>query len=56
MVRLLLSVGLVSAWLALLILGWSAGGAVYLLLVAGLAKFPWRELRGGDDSDTPPVE
>jgi hypothetical protein len=36
---------LLSAWLVLLLLGWSAGGAVYLLLVAALVVFPWRELR-----------
>jgi len=43
--RLVLSVAAISAWLALLVMGWSAGGAVYLLLVAGLALFPWRVLR-----------
>jgi len=43
--RLALSFGLLSAWLALLLLGWSFGGAVYLLLVAALATFPWRLLR-----------
>ena len=47
--RLALSVALLSAWLALLMLGWSAGGAVYLLLVAALAVFPWRLLRFDDD-------
>lgn len=43
--RLLLSAGLLSAWLVLLFSGWSFGGAVHLLLAATLAVFPWRELR-----------
>ena len=30
-----------SAWLALLLLGHVAGGAVHLLLLASLALFPW---------------
>jgi len=47
--RLVLSVGAISTWLALLVLGWSAGGAVYLLLVAGVAVFPWRMLRADVD-------
>ena len=45
MARLALCFGLLSAWLALLLLGWSLGGAVYLLLVAAVAVFPWRLLR-----------
>ena len=45
MARLALSFGLLSAWLALLLLGWTAWGAVHLLLVASLALFPWRLLR-----------
>ena len=44
MARLALSFGLLSAWLALLLLGWSLGGAVHLLLVGALALFPWRRL------------
>lgn len=44
--RLALAFGLLSAWLVLLLLGWSAGGAVYLLLAAALGVFPWRALRG----------
>jgi hypothetical protein len=43
--RLLLTAGLLSTWLALLLLGWSFHGAVYVLLVAALAVFPWRLLR-----------
>lgn len=44
--RLLLAAALLSAWLVLLFAGWALGGAVHLLLVATLAVFPWRELRG----------
>jgi hypothetical protein len=47
--RLAASFGLLSAWLVLLLLGWSAGGAVYLLLLAALALFPWRALRAGGE-------
>ena len=53
MARLALSFGLLSAWLALLLLGWSFGGAVYLLLVAALALFPWRLLRPAVAAATP---
>jgi len=44
---------LISTWMALLFLGVTGGGAVHLLLAAGLALFPWRELRApppGDES------
>jgi hypothetical protein len=51
--RLALSFGLLSAWLALLLLGWSFGGAVYLLLVAALATFPWRLMRPAAAAGTP---
>ena len=51
MLRLVTSVALISGWLALLLLGWSAHGAVYLLLVAGLALFPWRALGAPDAVD-----
>jgi len=40
-----ISSALLSAWLILLFTGWSFGGAVYLLLAASLALFPWRRLR-----------
>ena len=43
--RAALSVGLLSAWLVLLMAGFAWGGAVHLLLVASLAAFPWRALR-----------
>ena len=55
MARLALSFGLLSAWLALLLLGWSFGGAVYLLLVAALALFPWRLLRPAVAAGTSPA-
>lgn len=50
MLRLLAAFALLSGWLALLLLGWSLGGAVYLLLAAAVAVFPWRALsrRPGD--------
>lgn len=44
MLRLAASFALLSAWLVLLLMGWAFGGAVYLLLAAALAVFPWREL------------
>ncbi|MDX1502706.1 MAG: hypothetical protein R3325_10125 [Thermoanaerobaculia bacterium] len=40
--RTLLSAALLSAWLMLLFTGWTAGGAVHLLLLAALLLFPWR--------------
>ena len=42
---MLLSVCLLSAWLTLLMLGYTFGGALYLLLVAALVAFPWKALR-----------
>ena len=44
--RLFVSAALISAWLVCLLIGWSLGGAIYLALLAGLAIFPWRLLRG----------
>ena len=49
MLRLAASVALLSAWLVLLLLGSPLGIAVYLLLVAALAVFPWRLLRFDDE-------
>lgn len=43
---------LFSAWMGLLFAGFAGGGAVHLLLAAGLAHFPWRAARApapGDD-------
>jgi hypothetical protein len=42
--RVLAAASLVSAWLVLLLAGWTAGGLVWLLLPAGLALVPWRAL------------
>ncbi len=41
-IRALLGLVLFSSWLALLFLGLALGGAIHLLLAAGLALFPWR--------------
>lgn len=43
--RAAVSVGLLSAWLVLLMAGFAWGGAVHLLFVASLVVFPWRALR-----------
>jgi hypothetical protein len=40
--RLFASALAIAAWLVLLFLGVALGGAVHLLLVAGLVLFPWR--------------
>ena len=53
MLRLAGAFGLLSAWLALLLLGWGLGGAVYLLLVAALVVFPWRLLSGRAAGEAP---
>ena len=45
MIRLVVALALLSAWLVLLLLGSPLGAAVYALLVAALAVFPWRLLR-----------
>jgi membrane protein implicated in regulation of membrane protease activity len=50
-IRLALAAGMLSTWLALLLLGWSFHGAVYLLLAAALAVFPWRLLRAASAGD-----
>jgi hypothetical protein len=44
-VRAVVASALLSAWLILLLAGWSFGGAVYLLLAAALILFPWRQLK-----------
>jgi membrane protein required for beta-lactamase induction len=41
-VRAALALALFSGWMALLFWGFAFGGAVHLLLAAGLALFPWR--------------
>jgi hypothetical protein len=40
--RLILFSGLLSAWMILLFVGWTLGGAVHLLLAGALVLFPWR--------------
>jgi hypothetical protein len=41
-VRAALALTLFSGWMALLFWGFAFGGAVHLLLAAGLTLFPWR--------------
>jgi hypothetical protein len=43
-VRTCLALLLFTAWLALLFVGYAAGGAVHLLLAGALGLFPWRDL------------
>jgi hypothetical protein len=43
--RLVASSALLSAWLFLLMIGWTLGGAVYLLLPVSLVLFPWKSLK-----------
>lgn len=43
--RAALALVLFTGWLALLFVGFAAGGAVHLLLAGALALFPWRLLR-----------
>jgi hypothetical protein len=45
MLRTTAALLLFTGWLALLFSGFAWGGAVHLLLAAGLALFPWRSLR-----------
>ncbi len=40
------ALALVSTWMVALFSGVAAGGAVHLILLAALAVFPWRVLRG----------
>jgi len=35
-----------AAWLLLLFVGSTFGGAIHLLLIAAAAVFPWREIKG----------
>jgi hypothetical protein len=52
--RLLAGAAALAAWLALLLTGWTFGGAVHLLAAAGLAALPWRA--AGARPDEPPEE
>jgi hypothetical protein len=45
-VRAVVSLVLISSWLALLFSGFALRGAVHLFLVAALALFPWRAAAG----------
>lgn len=42
--RAALALLLFTGWLALLFMGFAAGGAVHLLLAGGLVLFPWKAL------------
>lgn len=58
MARAALSVAALSAWLVLLFVGWTVGGAVYLLFAAAMVLFPWRAAmstgaRGTDEAAAP---
>ena len=44
-VRAALALLLFTGWLALLFMGFAAGGAVHLMLAGALALFPWRTVR-----------
>jgi hypothetical protein len=43
--RLILFAVLFPAWLVLLMIGWTLGGAIHLLLAAALVLFPWKQAR-----------
>lgn len=45
--RAALAVGLVSAWMVALFVGWVAWGLTHLLLAAALVAFPWHVALGG---------
>jgi hypothetical protein len=53
-VRAALALTLFSGWLALLFWGFAFGGAVHLLLAAGLALFPWRAAAAADPATPGP--
>ena len=43
-IRTVLALLLFTGWLALLFVGYAAGGAVHLLLAGALGVFPWKAL------------
>ena len=43
--KLVTSAVLFSAWMALLLFGFTFGGTVYLLLLASVVLFPWKALK-----------
>lgn len=52
--RAALALLLFTGWLALLFMGFAAGGAVHLMLAGALVLFPWRTVRetvGKGDGD-----
>ena len=44
-IRLFTCAVALAAWMLLLFVGWTLGGAIHLLLIAALVAFPWREVR-----------
>jgi len=44
-VRLILSTVLFSAWMTLLLFGWTFGGLAFLLIFAAVPLFPWKSLK-----------
>lgn len=44
--RILSAAVAIAGWMVLLFLGWSFGGLVHLLLVAGIVAVPWKNLPG----------
>ena len=42
--RLIVATALFVAWFLLLLLGYTLGGAVHLVLLGALGSFPWRRL------------
>lgn len=54
-VRLQAAAVALSGWLLSLLIGWVAGGAVHLLLVAAFFIFPWRAWRANTNRDQEPV-
>ena len=46
--RAALALAALSAWLVLLFIGWTATGAVHLLLASSVALFPWRTVMERD--------
>jgi hypothetical protein len=52
--RLLAGAAALAAWIALLLTGHAAGGAVHLLLALGLALLPWRAPGAAPDTASTP--
>jgi hypothetical protein len=43
--RMLLASVALSAWLILLLTGWTLGGGAHVILVGACIAFPWQEMR-----------